>query len=181
MDRVFTIPGFGAVVTGTLWSGVIRVGDAVEVLPSGRMGRMGRVLRDGMGKEELKGRIPTRSDPRFFGAILAALVKEGEIVVDLDLVKPASGTASPATESGEVRNALEAALRQGGSEPPTVKELSERLKSPVKTLLEHLAALVREGRSIRAASDFYHAPEPLATLRDEFTIRVGDVRRLRRS
>lgn len=33
VDRVFTRPGFGTVVTGTLVSGTLRVGDTVEVLP----------------------------------------------------------------------------------------------------------------------------------------------------
>src|SRR5436190_1626848 len=33
IDRVFTIRGFGTVVTGTLIAGVARVGDRVEVLP----------------------------------------------------------------------------------------------------------------------------------------------------
>jgi selenocysteine-specific elongation factor len=36
IDRVFTRPGFGTVVTGTLVGGVIREGDALELLPSGR-------------------------------------------------------------------------------------------------------------------------------------------------
>ena len=35
IDRAFTIRGFGTVVTGTLMSGVARVGDRVEVLPRG--------------------------------------------------------------------------------------------------------------------------------------------------
>src|ERR1051326_7405125 len=33
IDRVFTRPGFGTVVTGTLVAGTIRVGDAVEIVP----------------------------------------------------------------------------------------------------------------------------------------------------
>lgn len=33
IDRVFSMTGFGTVVTGTLWSGRIRVGDSMEVLP----------------------------------------------------------------------------------------------------------------------------------------------------
>jgi len=33
VDRVFTRPGFGTVVTGTLIAGTLRVGDAVEILP----------------------------------------------------------------------------------------------------------------------------------------------------
>jgi selenocysteine-specific elongation factor len=40
VDRVFTIAGAGTVVTGTLWSGTVRREDAVEVLPSGRTGRV---------------------------------------------------------------------------------------------------------------------------------------------
>ncbi len=33
LDRVFTLRGFGTVVTGTLWSGTLGVGDEVEALP----------------------------------------------------------------------------------------------------------------------------------------------------
>jgi selenocysteine-specific elongation factor len=40
VDRVFTIAGAGTVVTGTMWSGVVRRDDPVEVLPSGRLGRV---------------------------------------------------------------------------------------------------------------------------------------------
>ena len=40
VDRVFTIAGAGTVVTGTLWSGAVRRDDPVEVLPSGRSGRV---------------------------------------------------------------------------------------------------------------------------------------------
>jgi len=35
IDRVFTIKGMGTVVTGTSWSGRIRVGDRMELLPRG--------------------------------------------------------------------------------------------------------------------------------------------------
>jgi selenocysteine-specific elongation factor len=35
VDRVFSLPGAGTVVTGTLWSGEIAVGDRLQVLPDG--------------------------------------------------------------------------------------------------------------------------------------------------
>lgn len=35
IDRVFTIPGFGTVVTGTLIDGILREGEEVELLPGG--------------------------------------------------------------------------------------------------------------------------------------------------
>ena len=39
VDRVFTIVGAGTVVTGTLWSGAISRGDALELLPGSRRAR----------------------------------------------------------------------------------------------------------------------------------------------
>jgi selenocysteine-specific elongation factor len=43
IDRVFSIEGIGTVVTGTLWSGAIRPGDALQILPSNRAVRVRRV------------------------------------------------------------------------------------------------------------------------------------------
>ncbi len=40
VDRVFSIAGFGTVVTGTLSDGALRVGDEVEILPGGLRGRV---------------------------------------------------------------------------------------------------------------------------------------------
>ncbi len=43
VDRVFSSRGFGTVVTGTVWSGEARVGDRLELLPSGREVRIRKV------------------------------------------------------------------------------------------------------------------------------------------
>lgn len=43
IDRVFTIKGFGTVVTGTLTSGRLRVDDQVEILPAGQRARIRNV------------------------------------------------------------------------------------------------------------------------------------------
>lgn len=40
VDRVFSISGFGTIVTGTLSDGVFEVGDQIEVLPAGVTGRI---------------------------------------------------------------------------------------------------------------------------------------------
>ena len=40
VDRAFSIAGVGTVVTGTPWSGTLRVGEPVTLLPSGREGRV---------------------------------------------------------------------------------------------------------------------------------------------
>jgi selenocysteine-specific elongation factor len=51
VDRVFSISGFGTVVTGTLTDGHLTVGDEIEILPSGLHGRI-RGLQTHKKKEE---------------------------------------------------------------------------------------------------------------------------------
>jgi len=43
IDRAFTIRGYGTIVAGTVLSGTIRVGDKVEILPSGINARVKRI------------------------------------------------------------------------------------------------------------------------------------------
>jgi len=43
IDRVFSMEGIGTVVTGTLWSGTIRAGDPLAILPAGRAVRVRQV------------------------------------------------------------------------------------------------------------------------------------------
>ena len=51
IDRVFSIAGFGTVVTGTLMDGQLRLGQEVEILPTGLRGRI-RGLQSHKHKEE---------------------------------------------------------------------------------------------------------------------------------
>jgi len=52
IDRVFTVEGFGTVVTGTLWRGTVRTGDVLELLPRGAQVRVRRVQVHGETVEE---------------------------------------------------------------------------------------------------------------------------------
>ena len=56
IDRSFSLPGVGTVVTGTSWSGRLGIGDPVVVLPSG--------LRARVRSLESYGHAVERSDPR---------------------------------------------------------------------------------------------------------------------
>jgi selenocysteine-specific elongation factor len=123
-------------------------------------------LKEGIGKEELKSHIPKRSDNRFFGPLLAALEKEGKALVDRDLVRIPGREAGDDAGGADLLAALESAIREGGIEPPTLKELAERLGRSEKELLEHLKPLLRSNRVIKVKSDIFYAPEPLARIRE---------------
>src|SRR6185503_13474309 len=54
VDRVFVMEGFGTVVTGTLWRGHVRTGDALELSPGARPVRVRRVQVHGVTVEEAR-------------------------------------------------------------------------------------------------------------------------------
>ncbi len=54
VDRVFTIRGAGTVVTGTLWTGTLRLGDRVGLLPGGLEARVRSLQLHGKEVEEAR-------------------------------------------------------------------------------------------------------------------------------
>ncbi|MFQ5678645.1 MAG: selenocysteine-specific translation elongation factor [Gemmatimonadota bacterium] len=53
VDRSFSVRGTGTVVTGTVWSGRVSVGDAVRLLPIGRIARVRSLQVHGEGRAEV--------------------------------------------------------------------------------------------------------------------------------
>ncbi len=131
--------------------------------------RLDNPLKDGMGKEELKSRIPRRSDPRFFGSLLAALEKEGKIVVERELVRLTGRERGIAAGQLDLQTGIETALRTGGMEPPTIREFCAAFRCTEKVALEHLNHLSRHGKAVKVKSDIFYAPEPYAAIREKLT------------
>ncbi|MBI5934223.1 MAG: selenocysteine-specific translation elongation factor [Chloroflexi bacterium] len=85
IDRVFTMAGFGAVVTGTLTDGALAVGDEVEILPSGKKGRV-RGLQTHKKKED-RAEAGSRTAVNISG-VAAEEIQRGEVVVHLNQYQP---------------------------------------------------------------------------------------------
>jgi selenocysteine-specific elongation factor len=77
IDRVFTIAGFGTVVTGTLSDGSFHIGDEVAVLPGGTKGRI-RGLQTHKRKEEEA--IPGSRTAINLSAVDVHQVKRGDVI-----------------------------------------------------------------------------------------------------
>lgn len=78
VDRVFTLPGFGTIVTGTLTDGHLSVGDAVEILPGGTEGRI-RGLQTHKQAEE-KAQPGSRTAVNISG-VSVDQIRRGDVVV----------------------------------------------------------------------------------------------------
>lgn len=126
-------------------------------------------LKEGIGKEELKTRIPSRSDERFFTPCLVALEKEGKVIADRDQVRLVGRKAGAETAQADIRQQILLELEKGGKEPPFLNDICKSLQLPEKLVLEHLALLAGEGQAVRVKSDIFYRPEPLAGMEELLT------------
>jgi selenocysteine-specific elongation factor len=124
-------------------------------------------LKEGMGKEELKTRLPKRSDQRFFTPLLSALEKDGMLIPDREIVKPGGKVARKSAPSEDLSGKISLLLDEGGIEPPTVKELMEQMRCDEKTARANLALLVRSGTVTRISNDLFYASAALDGLREK--------------
>jgi len=130
-------------------------------------------MQEGIGKEELKSRIPRRSDARFFGPVLASMEKEGLALSDRDIVKLPGRKVGVTQDQAGLQLQLEEALLKGWGEPPTLKELCEMLGCTEKQLLDHANLLCREGRAAKVKGDIFYAPGAVVEIREKL---VGHLR-----
>jgi selenocysteine-specific elongation factor len=80
-DRVFTIKGFGTVVTGTMQSGVLNTGDEIQVLPDGPKGRVRGLQHHGEDVESV--RAGTRAAINLQGIPVEA-ISRGDVIARPD-------------------------------------------------------------------------------------------------
>jgi selenocysteine-specific elongation factor len=85
IDRVFTIAGFGTVVTGTLIDGAFGVGDEVVILPDELRGRV-RGLQTHKQKEETA--QPGSRTAMNISGVDVGEIQRGQVVVSPDTLKP---------------------------------------------------------------------------------------------
>ncbi len=85
VDRSFTIPGFGTVVTGTLIGGSFSVGQEVELMPSGRKSRIRGIQSH---KQKLQVATPGRRVAVNLSGISHDSISRGDVLVEPGWLSP---------------------------------------------------------------------------------------------
>jgi selenocysteine-specific elongation factor len=87
VDRVFSMPGFGTIVTGTLLDGPFGLGDEVEILPHGIHARV-RGLQT--HRQKIERALPGSRVAINLAGVAVDEVRRGDVVTHPGLLKPAS-------------------------------------------------------------------------------------------
>ena len=131
-------------------------------------------FKEGMGKEELKTRLPKRSDQRFFTPLLSALERDGMVVPDRDIVRLSGKVVRKNALVDNLTGKISLFLQEGGIEPPTVREVMERFRCDEKAVRDNLALLVRSGEVARISSDLFYSAEALNGLREKLVAHLRE-------
>ena len=124
-------------------------------------------LAAGIGREELRGRLPPVVDPRLYQRLVAQLAEKGELVVEGDHVKRRGHAAARAGEAGAVKkDRLAEVLARGGLTPPWLSELPAAVGASAGDVQALLKLLAAEGRAVRVSAELWFDAAALAGLRD---------------
>jgi selenocysteine-specific elongation factor len=155
VDRVFSIPGFGTVVTGTLTDGRLNLGDEVEILPTSLRGRV-RGLQTHKKKEETA--VPGSRTAVNISGLNVDQIQRGQVVAHPGQYRPTRMLDVRfrllADVSGPLRHASEVKLFIGASETiADVRLLGTELLEPgqegwLQLELRHAVVAVRGDRYI---------------------------------
>ena len=85
VDRVFTMKGFGTVITGSLVSGKVRVGETVVIYPSGIQSKVRGVQVHGQKADQATASMRTAIN---FQGIDRAAIARGDVVGGVNTLKP---------------------------------------------------------------------------------------------
>lgn len=130
--------------------------------------------KEGIGKEELKSRLPKRSDSRFFTPLLTAMERSGRLIPERDIVKlPGRPNKTGAIEADLVNKAVSILLEKG-IEPLTVNEIAYHLNCDQKSIRDILLNSARSGQVVRVSNDLFYSVEAMNTLRDKLLSYLRD-------
>ncbi len=125
-------------------------------------------LAPGLEMEALRVRLPFRVAARAFRSVIYRLVRECDLVREENVLRLKSHRVQLGGQAGELGKRVEEALARAEFQPPELKQLAESLKLPASEmprLRTVIAAMEREGRVARIATDLYFARSALDAAR----------------
>jgi selenocysteine-specific elongation factor len=125
-----------------------------------------RPLAAGVGKEELRAKLPPITDPRLYQRLLAQLVDRRALLLEGDLVRLPTHHAAGSGAGSALKADVAALLAKGGLTPPWLNELAPLVKASPDAVVAVLKLLLAEGAVVRVSSEMWFDAKAVNALRD---------------
>jgi selenocysteine-specific elongation factor len=122
-------------------------------------------LAAGVGREELRGRLPPVTDPRLFQRLVAQLAEKGQLVAEGDLVRLHGHVAAAGGSGGALKDRIATLLREGALTPPRIAELPGLAGASAADVGAVLKLLAADGSAVRVSPEIWFDGSALAALR----------------
>jgi selenocysteine-specific elongation factor len=120
-------------------------------------------LKPGLEKEELKGMLRMRVAPKVLNLVTDGLVKKQQLSAESAKLKLPS--FKPAIDQVALKDKIVAAIKQGGSQPPTREELPALLNITDKDARDLLKLLAQENSIVRINDSLYLFQNTIESIR----------------
>jgi selenocysteine-specific elongation factor len=121
-------------------------------------------LKGGMSKEELKARLSSDLDSRFYSRLLEDLKKNGSIVVKQETCALAGHQVSLSLEDQRIYDQILETYKYSGIQPPNQGDVLERLKKQRNKGEKLIKLLLDEGKLVRLKGDLLFHIEALKSI-----------------
>ncbi len=133
-------------------------------------------LSPGLDMESLRTRLPYEVSARAFRAVIDRLTRETEIVREESTLRLKNHQVQLGGKTRMIADRVEQLLSGAGYHPPDLKQLAAALEltpGDVPNLRAVLAAMEREGRVIKVASDLYFSKAPFEAAKSHLIERLA--------
>ncbi|MBV8774610.1 MAG: selenocysteine-specific translation elongation factor [Deltaproteobacteria bacterium] len=133
-------------------------------------------LSAGIDMESLRPRLPYDLSARAFRAVVDRLTREAELVREESTLRLKSHKVQLGGKMRMVADLIEDLLSGSGYHPPELKQLAEALNLPateMPNLRALLAAMERDGRVIKVATDLYFSKAPFESAKSQLIQRLN--------
>ena len=118
----------------------------------------------GIGKQELRGRLPAATPARLFDELLDGLVRRKAATLDADRVRPGEARRFGSGPMSPIETKLEAAFREWANKPPKIKDVAGEAGVDPKASKAAVAKLLAKGLVIKVSRELYAHADAIGEL-----------------
>jgi selenocysteine-specific elongation factor len=123
-------------------------------------------LATGVGREELRAKLPPVTDARLFQRLLAQQVEKAGLALEGDTVRRPAHRAAAAGAGSALKEKVAQALAKGALTPPWVAELPAAVGASLAEVQAMLKLLLADGRAVRVTPELYYDAGAVAGLKE---------------